>query len=323
MKLAPNKAIQHSYSEGTLSKSRVATVSAGQDNGANNCIAAAFPEPGRHSSTNQALSNLVSGLGFVAESYEDNTLGLREPFICGHGNEGAFETGSGQGNGDTNTQLVLTWNQSRWQPEFQRLRDRGFAILSIISCHTGAGEDGADLLHAIAQIIGRPVRGRTGFTYCGGANITFEANSTWQTATPETRPVPIPAPTPHFGILQESVGMLIRNENGYKEISPQSIQGVVVSRAPEYSPNQARQMSLDSNSGADLLRLVDFDHPFNPGGFPTAFITGAFSLAYIDSEAGEVTKDFIIYNNRLIQDKDFLDVCYYVAPSFKAFIQSL
>ena len=323
MKFTHNKVIEHSYSEGTLSKSRVATVSAGPDNGANNCIAAAFPEPGRHSTTNQALSNLVSGLGFVAEKDEDNALGLREPFICGHGNEGSFETGSGQGNRDTNTQLVLTWNQSSWQPEFERLRGRSFAILSIISCHTGAGEDGADLLHAIAQIVGRPVRGRTGFTYCGGANITFEANSTWQTATPETRPAPIAAPTPHFGTLEESVSMLIRDENGYKEIPLQSIQSVVVSRAPQFSHNQAGQVSLDSNSGKDLLRLVDFNHPFYPGGVPTAFVTGLLSLTYIDSESSQATKDFVIYNDRLIQDKEFSDAYYYVAPSFKAFIQSL
>jgi hypothetical protein len=34
---------KHVYSEGTLGKSRVATVSAGADNGANNCIAGTFP----------------------------------------------------------------------------------------------------------------------------------------------------------------------------------------------------------------------------------------------------------------------------------------
>nr|WP_152029974.1 hypothetical protein [Pseudomonas sp. LPH1] len=185
------------------------SVSDGPDNGANNCMSGRFWSCMRHGSTAQAVSNYLGRLkvtdssspSFEGYSKEDAVIfkGAGNLNIGGHGNEGLLETGVGQNGPFDIGKYILTWNQSVWESEFQKLRPKNFTMMSIYSCHTGAGADGARLLWMMANSLQRAVRGRTGLTYCGSNGITFEKGSVWQVASPgPTMPNPIPAPTPHL-----------------------------------------------------------------------------------------------------------------------------
>lgn len=158
------------------------TVSNGADNGANNCMAGKFQNCMRHGTTEQMVNNLVGRLNSKIQNCN----------IGGHGYDGLLETGAGQ-SGYGGDKKMFVWNQYQWEPFLEKLKPYPFEILTIFSCYTGAGEDGADFLHNIAKVINKPVRARTGLTSCGSrSGITFESGSQWQLATPTHRPNPIP-----------------------------------------------------------------------------------------------------------------------------------
>ncbi|MFN5861095.1 MAG: hypothetical protein ACK451_03760, partial [Pseudanabaena sp.] len=246
--------MKYTYKLETLGVGTLATIDGAPDNGFLNCAAGAYSSGLRHDSTAAAINNLVGGLPLVAD-----TAGAKNPVIVGHGNEGLLVAGEGQ-NASDSRKFLMTWNEADWGPELQRLQPKGFPILTIISCHTGAGNDGADLLFAIAKRINRAVQARTGFTYCGNNSITYEDNSVWQVATPTTRPNPIQAPTPHFVTdlqninLQEGGRMLNLDISSLVEITfhKASFSDRSVSKG-------AQLFSVDGDTAKGLLSQVDFN----------------------------------------------------------------
>ena len=177
------------------------SVSNGTDNGANECMAGAFHLAMRHGSTRQAIDNFKS-----RHNSKPGPLN-----ICGHGSPGSFETGSGQSGWDWDKQ-INTWNPSNWKPILEELKGKNFPIMTIYSCSTGAGEDGADLLWEMAKSLGRPVRARIGLSYCGGNRMSYQPGSTWQTAHPNARPTPIPE-TPHKIISMNTTKIYLIDSN--------------------------------------------------------------------------------------------------------------
>lgn len=181
MKLKPYYEVLNSADIGIMGIGEHNTVSNGPDNGAMNCNAAHFWNCMRHGTTVDMVNNLLSRLSTQTGNIN----------VGAHGNSGLFETGIGQGSTYDGKKLITVWNSWEWESELSKLKDKGFAVLTIYSCDTGADDAGADLLFQMATILNRAVRARTGLTTCGRNGIGF-AGGTWQTAYPGVRPTPIP-----------------------------------------------------------------------------------------------------------------------------------
>lgn len=279
------------------------TVSSGPDNGANNYMANAFWKCMRHSTTEHAINNWNSRIkSNIDTENEIELFGNGNLNIGGHGNEGQLETGYGQnGTVDYKTNFLGTWNQFYWEPHFKKLIGKNFPIIYIYSCHTGAGSRGADFLYQMARVIGKPVAGRTGFTYSNNRRrIWFENGSVWQVALPDRRPTPIDSPTPHFTKLN-----MLKFSNGkeFIEINEDNIKQVSFSKNSFYTAGiNVTQFNSDIEINKSMLKSFFASEPFEIDGELSAIITGNLTIVVGDSK-GESTFQFDIYNDRLIGDK--------------------
>ncbi|WP_337171392.1 hypothetical protein [Gemmatimonas aurantiaca] len=185
------------------------TVSNGPDNGANNNVAARFWQCKRHGSTSHAVDNLLIPVALtIAPDLPELEKGTGACNIGGHGSEGLLETGAGQsGPFDTN-KYILGWNEYSWGPQLERLKSSPSPLMSIWACNTGAGEDGADLLYAMAKRFGRAVKAGTGLLFSNSSNVWWQNGNQFQVATPNNRPTPIPAP-PHPLTMDNDLTFLV------------------------------------------------------------------------------------------------------------------
>lgn len=309
-----------------LSTPNAATISSGPDEGFLNFAVKAFESPRRHNTTTVAVDNLLAMMpAFTSDNEGKPTATRPMPWIVGHGNEGYFETGSGQTGEQTMDNSVLTWNMFNWGPQFRRLRDRQYIQLTILTCHTGAGPDGSQLLYDIAQETQKVVRARTGFTYCNSNGvITYEANSTWQVAVPgQGPPTPIAAPTPHFASAYTE--MVLFNEaaktEGPQRFSVESIEDIKYEPGTGISVKKRDGFTLSGDAARGLVRLVNFSNPFQPGGVPSAMITGTLTVSLKDIN-GNKKRKFTIYNDRLLKDNDNPAYFYYAAPGLRQALET-
>lgn len=289
--------LEHSYSEviicGIGDRN---TVSNGSDNGANNCMASRFWKCKRHGSTAHCVDNLLIPVA-------KRSVGAAN--VGGHGNEGLLETGTGQnGNFDTN-KIILTWNESVWGRQMDRIAPTQITMMSIYSCHTGAGEDGADLLFAIARHIGRAVRGRTGFTYCGSKGITFEKGSLWQVATPTHRPDPIQPPSPHMYKSDQIVFQVGKRELGLSQVTELTIDRVSLSRVVG-SP-----VSLAGRDAKNAVAALFYGQPLEVDAAISGMITAALKVTFRTGD----TLELQVYNDRLAVDTKS-KTGYYISTGF-------
>jgi hypothetical protein len=281
------------------------------DNGFLGCARAGDPGAGQHGSTAQAVSNLLACLG----------AGVGLANIIGHGNDGLIVTGQGQEPTDPDKYIFL-YNQYAWEPYLRQLRGH-VNSLKLWACHPGTGDMGADFLYAIAKVINALATGPTGFLYCSGGNMSLEAGSTWQVATPTNRPNPIPAPTPHFSDL--TTHLILSNKPRPQRVSLDDLIFV------EYIPRgivqtTARNITFEGNDGKGLLRLARFDSPFEPGGVPAAIVTGRLIITFAVKRKGrkaEEQREFLIYNNRLLQDKLSPETFYNATTAFTQTLAAL
>jgi len=320
------KRIDHSAGA-VLGIGDVTTVSNGPDDGTNDTQACAWYQPMRHGSTQQAIDNLISRLPPTLDGKKrigpdsriaELSTGLVN--IGGHGNIGLLETGMGQTGAFDENKIIMTWNGSAWVSHFQRLGTHPFVLTSIYSCDTGADDDGADLLFAIAKATGRPVRARTGLTIAsrfsdGHCELSFENGSTWQTATPTTRPTPIKPPSPpHPDTVQVTIGAIGPNaEVRDVDIGRVRSLAVVVRRGFGPTSNQAIQ-------GADAVRLTELlfgSEPFYTPGQLLGVITAEVDVGF---DFGE--RHFVIFNDRIVRDT-ISGLLYYVTGAFRQYLRSL
>jgi hypothetical protein len=295
------------------------TASSGPDNGFLNCCASKYSGALRHANTHQAIDNLAGSLGLLGKV--DMTAGKRLPWIGGHGSAGFMTTGSGQNGTQDGSNTIGTWNEGSWGPEFDQLKSRNFPILTLLSCDTGAGDDGADLLLAIANRIGKPVRARTGLTTCGDNGITFQNGSTWQVANPGQRPNPIPEPTLLFDF---SVNVMKLEISGvFEEVPLESVSRISITRPYKFLRQSLSESSvnLDKKDSQAILRLINFSEPFNPGGMPAAMVTAKIAVFFDGKE--DSPRHFDVYNNRLLHDLDCPKVFYQAAPGFSTVLKGI
>lgn len=292
------------------------TVSAGPDNGANNNMGRAFWQCLRHTTTEQAVNNWLSRIKTtINPNNEIELFGNGNLNIGGHGNEGFLETGYGQnGNPDWNTNFLATWNSFAWRPFIEKLAGKNFPIVYIYSCHSGAGERGADFLFQLAQTIGRPVAGRTGFTYSNNRpQVWFENGSVWQVATPDRRPTPIEAPTPHF---TKSTQIIFSNGKSMEQLNENEILEVKIKKFELTEIVRTQQMGFTAEFSKSIVKELFIAEPFKIDGTLLAIKTHTIS---IKTKSRDTPYLFDVYNQRLIGDK--FGNYYYLSEAGKAILK--
>jgi len=264
------------------------TVSSGPDNGFNNFLAARFWNCARHATTQQAIDFSLSFVALSSIHDGPGSLSAGGLNLGGHGNEGYLETGQGQSGPYNPGTSIHNYNQGAWGPQLDKLKPSPITMLSIWSCHTGAGQDGADLLYAMAVRCGRAVRARTGFTYTNSTSVWFENNSTWQVATPSHKPAPIAAPTPHF------VGTMVVFETAGANLSAEDVVGVTIERmtAPDA---KTTPKSLTDAAAAQLVKDLFVPNAMDMDVAIMGFITATIAVTF----KGGATLVFDVYNDRL------------------------
>lgn len=273
------------------------------DNGFLGCARGQNPGAGLHGSTAEAVARLLQCLGG----------GIGRANIVGHGDAGIVVTGTGDEAVDPD-RYVAWWNQNFWEPHLRQLRGR-VNSLSFWACHPGAEDAGADFLFNVAQVINAPAAGPTGFIYCGGGqpDLFLEPGAVWQVATPTQRPNPIPRPSRVF-FRREAVDLQL-NYGGQMETIP--LDAVIsVEFTPGKRANIAPLFSISDDNARSFLELVQFDEPFQPGGIPAALVTGRLVMTFVRNDQQE-QREFIIYNQLLLQDTSAPDTFYYCHDGFR------
>lgn len=290
------------------------SISNGPDDGANGNLRRLFWNSMGHSTTQEAVNNFLSRLPLSVT--EEAFKGAGNLNLGGHGNEGFLETGSGQhGQQDYKTNYMTDWNKFIWDPICSALKSKNFPILYIYSCHTGAGERGADFLFELAKTIGKPAAGRTGFLYSNNQKFWFEDRSVWQVATPDTRPTPISAPTPHFAEV-EMENFTIEAEGKEVAISADAVLSVTVSSAIK------RAIPLSKDLIRPLFSVLFGSDAHTLPGAPSAMITSKIEISFALPSGGQENRTFVVFNDRLVVDQ-VGQLAYYVRPGFVSFVSSL
>lgn len=275
------------------------------DNGFLGCARVKNLGASSHFSTGEAVAKLNQCM-----------TGVGRPNIVGHGSDGIIVTGTGDDATNPDKYISL-WNQSYWEPYVKQLKGR-ISGLSLWACHPGTGQNGADFLFSLARVVNAPVAGPTGFVYCSNTapDLFLEPRSVWQIATPSHRPNPIASPTPyfHFGIMNLSLNF----GSNVEMISSQSI--ISIEYIAGKNVDSPALFTLTGNSAADLVNLIKFDSPFFPGGTPAAIITGKLIVTFERNKRRE-QRDFVVYNNRLLEDTTYRGTFYYCAEGFRDAIQ--
>jgi len=313
----PNRAeFEHEFSTyrelEDFSSAAAVTVSSGPDNGYNNCVAGHYPGGKRHSTTVVAIDNLLS---MAVSSEKVGSKG--PPHIGGHGDSGFMTLGCGQNGPQNFNNTIGTWNESSWGPEFDRLKPKNYAILTLLTCSTGAGEDGADLLYRMAVRSGKPVRGRTGLTYCGSRGISYEPGSTWQVATPTSRPNPIQKPAPHFS---QSGVYSVRMGGEFESIDIGAIHEVVVIGRSRLLGTSTPIRSFIDEEARSVASLINLGMPFDPGGVPGGMLNVELVLKFEQKGVAHQRK-LLIYNYSVAQDAEFQNVFYAVNPALRTLLE--
>lgn len=312
-----------------LEVGKINNVSAGPDNGALDCTAGCWWLAMRHSTVEQAITNTLTrvpgGLA-SAPSPKRTPDSAPEPMGCypvnidGHGSDGFMTFGSGQtGNQDYKTNVIMNWNQTFWEPQFRRLAGKCIPDLWLFSCHTGAGEEGADLLYAIAKIIGKPVHARTGLTYCGSKCVTFEPGSVWQTATPTYRPPAIPPPSMISYRRSRTAIATLEVDKTATEVPLDAVEEVILSRA--FLGKATIEVKFEAKRAAALADQLLYSDPFTPPGQPLSHITGEVTLRLMIAKTLRA-RAFEIHSDRLLRDKES-GLFYYLGPDAIALLKQL
>jgi hypothetical protein len=272
------------------------TISNGPDDGTNNVLASHFWNPSRHGTTLQALDNAlvapVLGSGVDKRIATGSAGGLN---IGGHGNDGLLETGMGQTGPFNVGQIIYRYNEYNWGPQFDRINPTSITMVSIWSCHTGAGIDGAELLFGMAKRCGRAVR----------AGTWWEKGYVWQVATPNNKPAPIEAPTPHLDRTEMATFIV-----GGAELDAAQVEGATITTRSIHGVASVA-VAVDGESAGEFaakaltgpaLDLQDIS--------VSGMETGQIDLTFKDGQHLRLT----VYNDRLAVDNNS-NTGYYLSAS--------
>jgi hypothetical protein len=276
-----------------------ASISSGSDNGAMNCITMAFPNAMRHDSTRKAIDNFIGRL--QTQAWPLN--------LCGHGMPGVVETGSGQNGWDWD-KIISMGNLFDWKQIVAELEGMNIQYyLQIVSCSTGARDEGADLLWEIAKAIRIPVAARTGFVYCNQGVLTVHPDSTWQIAYPWARPQPIPE-TPYKVIMEKNKIFLF---SAQKLVISHDVDDVIISGSLTRIGQNNSKIQIPISEAKQIATQIFNSSIQNLPGHILGFVTLKLSFEVKIMEKTE-TIDVDIYNDSAAVIKTSNSM--YFLPSF-------
>lgn len=246
----------------------------------------------QHDDTNQASANLTS-----VPDKTDSAV------IVGHGGRGLQCTGDGDHCGQ-DAKMLAYFNVATWQPMLAKLRDN-FHSLTLLGCNVGKGIEGDNLLTAVAKATQMPVKAPDRMIFCGAQGITLIDGKpiTWIEVEPDGAIV-----QPH----KESQAP-VKHEIGRFKISgtfqkvPMSAVTLVELQYRGYRSSEFRVLRVRDMSA--LLSFIDFEHPIETKGRPGAIATGKVRLG-LKFGSDTIEKNFILYNDELLQDIADPDIFY-------------
>ena len=285
------------------------TVSRGRDNGANKCIRQHLSKAMAHSTTTEAVDNWLKRLKKFSAFGKDGLI------LSGHGAAGLVETGAGQNGPWEAAKFIALWLESVWGPQLDRLPKGKYPSAQVISCDTGAGDEGADLLFAMAKHMGCAVQGRTGITYCSGARgIWYAKGSKWQTATPTHRPDSIGLTTNLP--MNEQITVALSAE-AVREITADEVNSIyIIDHGFPGLKREERSGSIEAKFFEPILRALFASKPHRAPGTPLGILTHTIS---IDVEDEPTPLEISVINGRLAHQEN-LDVIYECDPNLKSVI---
>jgi hypothetical protein len=110
--------------------------------------------------------------------------------------------------------------------------------------------------------------------------------------------------------------MLLNDVGGPRKVPLSSV--VSVEYTPTFLPSLSPQtIALAGNDASSLLNLIQFDNPYQPGGIPAAMVTGVLRVTFGPDGGGQETREFNVYNYRLLQDTASPDTFYFCTPALR------
>jgi len=226
--------------------------------------------------------------------------------IVGHGISGMECTGNGDSCAEDGDEVKMgNFNYDFWRPKASKIRSK-FKRLSLVACEVGAGPDGADLLSKMADTTQMPVRGPDSFIFCVAGGIVFAEGGEWVEARPGQG---APKLHPLKNYVVKATDTFQFKLNGTYSRFPSS--QVKVLSFEHRTIHQRTFQTLPPDSLSQLLRMIDFGSPFETAGRPAAIFTGTLRLQ-LTAEDRNIEKEFILFNDALIEDTVEQDVFYRV-----------
>ena len=144
-----------------------------------------------------------------------------------------------------------------------------------------------------------PIAARTGFTYSNSQKLWFENASVWQVATPDHKPAPIAAPTPHFTQLTQlklysGKTLLDIKENQIVEIKIEKINSSGIAE-------RNQETVIAQEVSGKIIKTLFASEPFKIEGDLLPLKTHTITIKTIVSSENILMFD--VYNNRIIADK--------------------
>jgi hypothetical protein len=255
------------------------------------------PPNGRHASRTAAITNVQNCLAG----------GKQVVTLVGHGARGRILTGSGDIDTTDSAKFIDLSNQTAWKTELSPIANQ-LTSLTLLSCDTGAGADGANLLQQLATTLNVTVQAPTGLVWLesGDTDPFLEECAKWQKATPGVLPHAIALPR----VSQPDSFMTTLILRGVDRVQITDVVSLQL-----YATTSVESPLIQSWSDREAqmaATYVEFDQPFEPGGLPAAIVTGMLVLTF-KRATGNEQRSFRVYNQRLVQDMTYEETFYYTA----------
>jgi len=269
------------------------TLEEGSDNGFLACAAQVLSLDFRHNNTNEVFANL-------ATKPDSSAVAV----IAGHGGAGFECTGLGNHCGGRGGPILASGNDAVLAPLAKNIAS-SFREVDLLACDVGAERRGAELLYKLAMSVKMPVAAPTTLVWCGSGKIWIDPPEIWQRATPDQMPKVIHKPK--VTVLPQT---LLQFRAGLSMIHS-SISDVRIEAFEVFGVTGSGSYKFGGRLGPEIVSLIDFAQPLEPGGVPSAIATGEISLQ-VRNGGRVIEKHFVIYNDEIAQDKDYPQIFYRV-----------
>jgi hypothetical protein len=266
------------------------TVENGLMDTALNCAADSLPANNRHHDT-------VSAFDYLKNSAETTIV------LVGHGAGGSLCTG----NGKSCTTSVRFDNLNVWKSEAEKLRPNSTGkTLRILACNLAWGPDGEQLVQLLANRTGRRVLAPVSMVYCLGGAVTLQEPK-WFEAQPQQMTVRTTA-SKSYAFAQAPAYLEIAPGRSSTRVPWPDVVVTDFRILPSFADHDFKP--IPKEKWRSLAGQIDFMTPFHPGE-PLAIVTGQITLL-----AGITEKQYLIYADGAVRDKQYPDTFFHVSVAF-------